>query len=58
MSFRVLLVSLVLLVLLEKRVHLDFVEIMAHQDAKEKEASLGLLEALETRGTLGRMDPP
>lgn len=52
-----LLVSLVLLVLLERRVHLGFVEIMDHRDAKEKEAKLGLLEALETRGTLARMDP-
>lgn len=50
-------VSLALLVLLEKRVHLDYVEIMDHQGAKEKEASLGLLEALETKETQEKMDP-
>lgn len=53
---RVLLVNQVLLVFLEKRVHMGFEETMDLQDAKEKEAPLGLLEALETKEILEKMD--
>lgn len=49
-------VNQVLLVFLEKRVHMDFEETMDLQDAKEKEAPLGLLEALETKEILEKMD--
>lgn len=53
---RVLLVSQVHLVFLEKRVHLVFVETMDPQDGREREAPLGLLEALETKEILEKMD--
>lgn len=49
-------VSQVHLVFLEKRVHLVFVETMDPQDAREREAPLGLLEALETKEILEKMD--
>lgn len=53
---RVLLVSQVQLVFLGKRVLLVFEEIMDRQGAREREVSLGLLEALETKEILGKMD--
>lgn len=53
---RVLLVSQVQLVFLGKRVLLVFEETMDPQDAREREVPLGLLEALETKEILEKMD--
>ncbi len=53
---RVLLVRQVQLVFLGKRVLLVFEEIMDRQGAREREVSLGLLEALETKEILEKMD--
>lgn len=50
--------SLGLLALQEKKVLVVFVGTMDHLENKESEDPLGHLVAQETRGTLGKMDPP
>lgn len=50
--------SLDLLVLQEKRVLVVFVETMEHLENRESEDHPDHLVVQETRGTLGKMDPP
>lgn len=55
-SLRALLVSQVQLVSQEKKVHLVFEEITDHLGVMEREVNLVLLEVLETREILEKMD--